>query len=219
MDALFKISSSEVIDKRTKSSVARKLKTVQTLVSEIESMTKFGYPPYYIEPVLTVAETLDNVGGLGVLYARTIPVETSGTVQIVVELTAALLLYATKKTLRLVLAHELLHYVELVRNFTRLEIASEITSESIYEERHTDYSRAVDPSMVFSSKSLVRDLRKRTFAGFDDEKLNEKCRAKWIEKGLPVKKIPIGQNQVRISVEAIARSRFDPKVAQLLSGT
>jgi hypothetical protein len=219
MDALFKISTSEFLDKRMKVSIGRKLKTVQNLVEEIESMSKIKYPPYYVEPILTVAESGDNVGGLGVLYARTIPVEINGSVQIVVELTAALLVYSTKKTLKLVLAHELLHYVELVRSFSSMELASQVTSGSIYEERYTDSSRAIDPAKVFSSKSLVRDLKKKTSVGLDDEKLNEKCRTRWIEKGLPVKKIPIGLNQVNISVEAIARSTFDPKVVELVSKT
>jgi hypothetical protein len=200
-----------------KTSISRKLKTVMSLLEEIELSSNIRYPPYYVEPVLTVAESGDNVGGLGVLYARTIPVEQGGVVQIVVEITAALLLYATRKTLKLVLAHELLHYVELVRSFSRMELTSQITAGSIYEERYRDGSRAIDPGKVFSSKSLVRDLRKKTSTGLDDEKLNEKCKTKWIEKRLPVKKISIGMNQVNLSMEAIARSNFDPKVVELVS--
>jgi hypothetical protein len=217
VDPLFKIATSDRLDAKTKRSVGTKLKKLIAGVREVENLSGLRYPPYYVEPVLTVTESGDNVGGLGVLYARTIPVDVSGRVEIVIEITAPLLLFATKTTLRIVLAHEFLHYLELIRNFTNMDMTSQITSSSIYEERYTDSSRAIDPGRVFSSKKLVSDLRKRASAGLDDEKLNEKSKVKWIEKGLPIAKISLGQNQVRVSVESILRSSFDPKAKELVS--
>ncbi|HVB12686.1 MAG TPA: hypothetical protein VNE86_06095 [Nitrososphaerales archaeon] len=220
VNALFKIANADFLDKRTKKAITSKLKNVVALVGEVEAKSGIPYPPYYVEPVLTVAESSDNLGGLGVMYARTIPIEANGVVQILVELSAPLVLYATKKTLKLVIAHELLHYIELVRNFTKGDLVSQITASSVYEERYTDYSRAFDPSKVFStssSKALVRDLNKKTLAGLDDEKLNEKCKTRWIEKKLPVAKIPLERNQVHVSMEAIMRSTFEPRVMDLVS--
>ncbi|MGA2876667.1 MAG: hypothetical protein ABSE82_14170 [Nitrososphaerales archaeon] len=217
LDPLFKLSKTEMLDKKTKKSIEAKMKNLVAAVSEVEKYSGLKYPPYYVEPVLTVTESTDNMGGLGVLYARTIPIDVNGRIEILVEVTAPLLLYATKVTLRLVLAHEFLHYVELVRNFTKLDVVSQITASSMYEERFTDSSRAVDPSRIYSNKKLVSDLRKRTSAGLDDEKLNEKCKTKWIERGLPMAKIPLGSNQVRVSIESIVRSTFDPKVKSLVA--
>lgn len=194
-----------------------KLKNLVSAVSEIEKLSGLKYPPYFIEPDLRVVESNDNVGGLGVLYARTIPIEIEGKVQILIEVTAPLVLYSTKVTLRLVLAHEFLHYLELVRNFTRMDVMSQITSSSLYEEQHEDYSRAVDPGKIFSNKKLVNDLRKRTTTGLDDQKLNEKCKIKWIEKGLPVTKISLAQNQVHVSIESLMRSAFDPEAKSLVA--
>ncbi len=85
---------------------------VQEVISEIENMSGISYPVFYIDPVLTVSISPDNNDGIGILYARTIPVETRGNVEIVIQLSAALVLFSTKSTLRLVLAHELLHYLE-----------------------------------------------------------------------------------------------------------
>lgn len=217
MDPLLKLGTTDKLDKKTEKSLVSKVKNLMSAISEIERSSGLKYPPYYVEPLLRVVYSNDNVGGLGVLYARTIPVEIEGKVQVLVEITAPLLLYATKATLRLVLAHEFLHYIELVRNFTRMDLVSQITSSSMYEERHADYSRAVEPSKVFSNKNLVRDLRKRTATGLDDEKLNEKCKVKWIEKGLPVSKISMAQNQVHVSMASIMRSTFDPGVKNLLA--
>lgn len=194
------------------------MKNVVEGVQSVEKASGIRYPPYYVEPVLTVVPATGNVpDGLGVLYARTIPVEFEGTVRVVVEISAPLVLFATKATMKLVLAHEFLHYVELVKNFVSMDIVSQITASTIFEERFTDSSRAVDPARVFSSKKLVRDLGRKTSVGLDDPKLNEKCNDKWISKGMPMRRLAMGSNQVSISVQAIGHSKFDPKVIELVS--
>lgn len=217
MDPLIKVTRTDKLDKKVKKSIDEKMKNLLGCIGEVEKMSGVKYPQYYVEPTLTVTQSNDNMGGWGVLYARTIPVEINGRVEILVEVSAPLLLCATKLTLRLVLAHELLHYLELVRNFSKLDLVSNITSSSMYEERYSDYSRALDPSKIFSNKRLVANLKSKTSAGLDDEKLNEKCRTKWIEKGLPIVKIALGENQVRVSMEAILRSTFDPKAKDLVA--
>ena len=217
MDALFRVESTNLLDKKLKNSIAAKMKNVIDGVKVVETASGINYPPYFVEPVLTVVESQDNLGGIGVLYARTVPVDANGIVSIVVELSAPLILFGTKTFLKMILAHELLHYVELVKNFTRMDIASQITSSSIFEEQYQDASRAVDPAKVYREKKLVSMLKKREVEGFADEKLNEKCKVKWIEKGLPVHRIPIGQNQASVSVESIVRTTFDSKVKELVS--
>ena len=192
------------------------MKNIYSEIALVEKLSGLKYPQYYIEPVLTVAESTDNMGGIGVLYARTIPVELNDRVEIIVELTAPLVLFATRTTLRLVLAHEFLHYVELVRSFSKLDIVSQTVSSCLYEERFSDSSRALDPSKIFSNKKLISDLKKKTSSGLSDEKLNEKCRTRWLEKGLPVIKIPLSENQLRVSVESVIRSNFDPKVKNII---
>ena len=138
LDPLFRLEATDKLDKKTKRSVASKLKNLVSAVSEIEKFSGLKYPQFLIEPLLRVVESNDNVGALGVLYARTIPVDMEGKVQILIEVTDPLVLYSTKVTLRLVLAHEFLHYLELVRKFTRMDVVSQITSSSLYEERHRD---------------------------------------------------------------------------------
>ena len=217
LDALLKVEASS-LDSKTKKSIASKMKNVVEEVKSVEEASGIRYPTYYVEPVLTVVPATGNIAdGLGVLYARTIPVEFEGKVRIVVEISAPLVLFATKATMKLVLAHEFLHYVELVKNFVSMDIVSQITASTIFEERFADSSRAVDPARVFSNKKLVRDLGKKTSAGLDDPKLNEKCNAKWISKGMPMRRIAMGRNQVSISVQAIAQSKFDPRVTELVN--
>lgn len=217
LDVMFRVGGTNLLGPTMKKTISAKSETILEGVKAVEKASGFAFPPYYIEPVLTVVESHDNIGGLGVLYARTRPMESSGTIVILVELSAPLVLFGTKSFLKLVLAHEMLHYVELVRNFTKMDIASQITSSSIFEESYEDSTRLVDPSKVYSDKKLVGLLKKREKTGFSDAKLNEKCRLKWIEKGLPTTKIPVGSNQSNVSVESIMRTKFDPKLKDFVA--
>ncbi|HXQ92879.1 MAG TPA: hypothetical protein VN739_07710 [Nitrososphaerales archaeon] len=218
MDPLQRVKASDKLDEKMKKRIVAKMKNVYSAISDIEKLSELKYPQFYVEPVLTVSVSQDNFGGIGVLYARTIPVDTSGRIEIVVQLSGALVIYATKASLKLVLAHEFLHYIELIKDFSSGNISSQFTSSSIFEEHHLDSRRAIDPLKVFPRRKLAKDLARDLHGGFDDEKLNEKCRKLWIEKGLPTAKISMGENQVRISMESVANSQFDPKIVMFLSG-
>jgi hypothetical protein len=217
MNPLFKIETTDLIVPKLKKKISSKMKNVLSAVSEVEKASGIPYPPYYVEPVLTVTISPDHMDGLGVLYARTIPVENRSSVEIIVQISAALVLFGTKTGIRLILSHEFLHYVELVRNFSKGIITSEMTSSSVYEEYYADSARTVDPSKVFKNKKLTRDLKKKMKDGLDDEKLNEKCTKNWIDMGLPMAKIPMGGNQVHLSMESVMRSRFEPQALALIS--
>lgn len=217
-DPFFLVQNSQKLDKSAKRKIIAKLKMVEEAISQIEEMSGLPYPAYYVDPILTTSVSPDDNEGLGILYARTIPFESEGMVKIIVQLSAALLLCGTKSTLKLVLSHEFLHYLELVKQFSTGNVSSESTPSYLFEERYEDADRALDPKIVFpNERKLGRDLASKFENGFSDEKLNEKCRTSWIERGLPVIKIPIAENQVRLSMEALANSNFDSKVVEFVS--
>jgi hypothetical protein len=217
LDPLVRIKVTDKLDEKMKKRIVGRLKIVRSAISEIENLSGLTYPQTYIEPILTISVSQDNIGGIGVLYARTIPVEANGRIEIVVQLSAPLVVYSTKATLKIVLGHEFLHYLELIKDFSTGNISSQSSSSSIFEESYMDSKRAVDPLKVFPKRKFTKDLAKNLHGGFDDEKLNEKARKFWIEKGLPTAKLSMGENQVKISIEAVANSEFDPKVLELLS--
>src|SRR5579872_2194743 len=193
VDPLLLLRASQKIDEKTRNRIVLRSKLLRDAVSEIEKISGVSYPSYYVEPTLTVSVASDNYGGIGILYARTIPVDTAGRVEILVQVSAALLLYSTKSTLTRVLAHEFLHYLELVKKFSRGHLSSELSSNSLFEERFEDGKRVIDARKVFPRrKRLAADLDADFQIGFSDEKLNEKCRKLWIEKGLPTVKIAMG---------------------------
>jgi hypothetical protein len=215
IDPLGLVSSSKINEQLKKRLIAKK-SISESAVAEIEKLSGVTYPPFYINPTLFVSVSADGNGEIGILYARTIPIEVIGKVSILVQLSAPLILYATKSTLRVVLAHEFLHYLELVRRFSTGELLSEISPETFFEETHEDARRVIDPLQVFPKRSkLAKDLQRYFYSGFSDEKLNEKCRKYWIEKGLPTEKLQMGSNQVRVSIDSLARSSFDHEAIKL----
>lgn len=217
MDPLVLVNSSKKLTDKTKEKISDRMKLVKSSVSEIQTISGISYPDYYVEPLLTISVSPDNPSGIALLYARTIPVETGGKVVILVQLSAALILFATKATLKLVMAHELLHYIELIKKFSMGDVSSEITSNYFFEEMYQDSSRAIGPEKVFPKRrKLTKDLGSNFQGGLWNDKLSEKCRKSWIEKGLPTVKISLGSNQVKVSMQALARSNFDPKVVQLV---
>jgi hypothetical protein len=217
VDPLALIKGNPQLNPQTREKITTKTAIALKVISEIEKMSGVSYPQYYVEPVLTLAP--DAEGSVGILYARTIPLEKDGEVIILVQLSAALILFGTKPTLRLIVAHEFLHYLELVKRFHTGMLLSEISSDSLFEEGYEDQSRAIDPALIFPrQRRLVQDLRDQFLGGFSNEKLADKCQKSWIEKGLPAARIPLGSNQVKIPMAALVKSNFDPDVVRILDG-
>lgn len=186
------------------------MKYVAEEVAKVEAASGLTYPPYYVEPVLHVTQSGVEYGAMGVMYARTIPVETVGGLELWVELSAPLVLYSTKTTLRAVLAHELLHYIEYARRFLRIEVTSDETATTLFEASYADMGRLQDPQLVFNDKRLIRLIKKRFPDGLEDDKLNEKTAARWIEKGLPVRVVPPEGNVVRVPMRLLLNFHIDP---------
>src|SRR5579884_1625783 len=193
MDALFKLEKAENLNDKLRSRIATRFaKIVVPAATEVERVSGVKYPPYFVDPVLPViVGAQDNIGGLGVLYA-------------------------TKTVVKVVLAHEFLHYINLVGRFSTLDINSQLSSAYVFEERYADMERLVDASIVFGkNKRLVRQLGKQMSSGLENEKLNEKCRKMWIEKKLPMIRVALGSNQISLPVNTILQADFDPKAREL----
>jgi len=212
LDPLVRFNQPEnenILPTRLKSSVLKRIKYVEKGIKRVQIASNLLYPKYYVEPVLPVTETIHEVGQLGVLYARTIPAVGPAGVEIVVQLSAALVAYAAVSTIDAVLAHEFLHYVEFVRKFTKMDSLAEEISTTIYESVYADADRLYDPKLLYKDKRLLSLLNKKFAGGLNDPKLHEKTTKKWLEKGLPILRIPPESNTMRIPVSALLSSNFD----------
>jgi hypothetical protein len=183
-------------------------------IGRIEKASGINFPIAYVEPsiVLSHSSSVD----LGILFARTTPVVTGEKLEIIIQITAPLVAFGLKGTIHAILAHEFLHYLELVRRISKMEILSDELSGNLFESAYSDATRLFDPRAVFDDKTLLLHITKKFPEGFRDYKLEDKVVKFWIEKNLPTTKITMDTNIAKIPSEILAKTKFDPKLEQKL---
>ena len=210
---MLNLDASENIDTLPRSIVKKikaRVKYVNDGISRIEKASGITYPPYNIRPMILLSESEVELGQRGVIYARVIPEEGPAGLLISIELSAPLVAFGLKGTIQAVLAHEFMHYVELVRKFTTLDILSDETVGTLHETIYSDYERLYEPKWLFQDRGLIRLLNSRFLDGLVDDRLNKNTLKKWVQKDLPSKILPPDANVVRIPIASILRTNFDP---------
>ena len=192
--------------------VRLRMRYVQGAVSRVEKASGLRYPPYYIEPTLPVSKGGGEYGQMGVLFARVIPTTVTGSVLILVQFTAALVAYGTKGTIEAVAAHEFTHYVDLVRKLSTTNVTSDEVATTLFEASFADAERTVPPKLLFTDKTLVSLVSRKFKNDLTDPALNKKVGDSWIAKNLPIRWVGPDENRVRLQMEVVAGTRFDPAV-------
>ena len=181
-------------------------------INRIEKASNVNFPIAYVEPSVIVSSSNPNSFEFGILFARTIPVITKNILQIVIQISAPLVAYGLKGTIHAVLAHEFLHYLELIRKITKMDLLSDEISTSIFENVYTDSERLFEPRAVFSDKTLLSHITKKFPSGFRDYKLEDKVIKYWIEKNLPTTELTLDTNVTKLSADFISRMELKPDI-------
>jgi len=181
-------------------------------VQRVEKASSLAYPPYYVEPVLPVAQSASEYGQMGVLFARVVPTTAAGGISILVQFTAALVAFGSKSTIEAVAAHEFTHYVDLVRRLSRTDVLSEERSATLYESSYADDERLVPARLLFAEKSLTALVSRKFKGGLSDLALNKKVSDMWVGKSLPIRLVNPEENVIRLGIEHVAASKFDARV-------
>ncbi len=184
-------------------------------IARIEKASGINFPIAYVEPSIILSQSHSSAD-LGILFARTTPVVTAEKLEIIIQITAPLVAFGLKGTIHAILAHEFLHYLELVRRISKMEILSDELSGNLFESAYSDATRLFDPRAVFDDKTLLLHITKKFPEGFRDYKLEDKVVKFWIEKNLPSTKITMDTNIAKIPSEILAKAKFDPKLEQKL---
>ncbi|MDA4125334.1 MAG: hypothetical protein OK438_07830 [Thaumarchaeota archaeon] len=191
--------------------VRLRMKYVQGAVARVEKASGLRYPPYYIEPTLTLSRSGAEYGETGVHYARVSPMVASSGLVILVQFSAALVAFGSKGTIEAVAAHEFTHYVELVRKLSRTNVMSDESATTLYEASFADSERTVPAKLLFSEKALATLIARKFKPNLSDPSLNKKAGDAWIAKNLPVTWVA-PEVKAKIGIEAVASARFDPDV-------
>lgn len=179
-------------------------------INRIEKASGIRYPVAYVEPSLVLSSSNANSYEFGILFARTIPVMFEERFQVVIQISAPLVAYGLKGTIHAILAHEFLHFLELIRKISKMELLSDEISGNLFENVYSDETRLFEPRVVFKDRTLLDHITKRFPAGFRDYKLEDKVMKFWSEKNLPKTNITLDSNTVKLSVESLSKIKIDP---------
>ncbi|MCV0399240.1 MAG: hypothetical protein K5785_04490 [Nitrosarchaeum sp.] len=179
-------------------------------INRIEKASGIRFPIAYVEPSIIVSAPETNPYEFGILFARTIPITFDDKFQVVIQISAPLVAYGLKGTIHAILAHEFLHFLELIKRISKMELLSDEITGNLFESVYADETRLFEPKAVFSDRTLLNHITKRFPAGFHDYKLEDKAIKLWIEKGLPKTNISLGANTVKLSAESLSKIKLDP---------
>lgn len=176
-------------------------------INRIENASGINYPIAYVDPsiILSSSSSYDY----GILFARTIPLIFENQLQVVIQISSPLIAYGLKGTIHAILAHEFLHYLDLIRKVSKMELLSEEISGNLFENVYADSTRLFEPRAVFNDKTLLLHITKKFPAGFKDYKLEDKTIKFWIKKDLPTTNITMDANIVKLSTESLSKIKLD----------
>jgi len=177
-------------------------------IDRIEKASGINYPVAYVDPsiVLSSSSSYDY----GILFARTIPLIFENKLQVVIQISAPLVAYGLKGSIHAILAHEFLHYLDLIKKVSKMELLSDEVSGNLFENVYADSTRLFEPRVVFNDKTLLLHITKKFPAGFKDYKLEDKTVKNWIKKNLPTTNITMDTNIIKLSTEAISKIKLNP---------
>jgi len=179
-------------------------------INRIEKASGIRYPTAYVEPSIVISSPNSNSYEFGILFARTIPIFFDDKFHVVIQISAPLIAYGLKGTIHAILAHEFLHFLELIRKISKMDLLSDEITGNLFESVYADEARLFEPTVVFKDRTLLDHITKRFPAGFRDHKLEDKVIKFWLEKNLPKINISLDANTVKLSAESLSKIKLDP---------
>ena len=201
-----------VLPEKEYSLIVKRFPIVVSGISRIEKASGVNFPIAYVEPSVTMSSSNVNSFEYGILFARTIPIATKNDLRVVIQISAPLVAYGLKGTIHAILAHEFLHYLELMRKISDMELISDEISANLFENVYADSERLFDPRAVFTDKTFLSHITKKFPSGFRDYKLEDKVIKYWIEKNLPATNITFDPTIAKISPDLVSTIRLAPNL-------
>jgi len=200
-----------VLNRAVVDRIAARALVASTIVERIQSASGARYPYWFASPYALIMEDSAQMQQ-AILYSRLVPIiADDGRLNLTVELTAPLLLYASKETLLAAMAHEFSHYVDFSRRISDFRLQAAEPSYTVHESLYMDEEALFDPGRIFGRhRSIIRSIERKFQNGLSDDALNKKALGQWISKSLPVKRLAPEDNTTDIPVRAL----MDYKVAE-----
>ena len=217
MDPLFKVREAyenNIIPEEVFELIKKRFDLIVSGINRIEKASEVNFPIAYVDPSIVI--TKSKSFQYGILFARTIPFEYNKKINVMIQISAPLVAYGLKGTIHAILAHEFLHYLELISRISNMEILSDEISGNLFENVFTDNTKLFKPQSVFNDKTLISHIIKRFPLGFHDYKLEAKTENFWIKKNLPVTNLTLDSNTTKISSSSLSKVKIESKLLQKL---
>ena len=204
--------SKNLVDK-----LVTRAQVASAIVSRIQSASGAKYPYWFASPYVLIMDDSAQMQQ-AILYSRLVPIiADDGKLNITIEITGPLLLYASKDTLLAAMAHEFSHYVDFSQRINDFRVQTAETSYTIHESLYTDEEALFDPSKIFGRhRSIIKSIDKKFQNGLSDDALNKKTLSLWISKSLPVKRIVPEDNNTDLPVRALMEYKIPEDVLKLI---
>ena len=144
MDPLLKVKEAHrrgMFDDDTYKLITERFDLAVSGITRIEKASGIQYPIAYVDPSAVIVRQGAESYQYGVFFARTIPVVTDSDVQVVIQISAPLIAYGLKGTIHAILAHEFLHYLELLHRIAHMGVLSDEITGNLFESAYADESR------------------------------------------------------------------------------
>ena len=221
MNSLLKVREAfqnGILPEKEYSLIIKRFPIIVSGISRIEKASGVDFPVAYVEPSAIISSSSTNSFEYGILFARTIPIIAKNALHIVIQISAPLVAYGLKGTIHAILAHEFLHYLELVRKISNMELISDEISANLFQNVYADSERLFEPRAVFNDKTLLSHITKKFPAGFRDYKLEDKVIKYWIEKNLPTTNITLDTNITKLSPDLFSKMKLSPNLISKMQG-
>jgi hypothetical protein len=222
IDPLFKVKpayENKLIEEKIYNLILKRKTIIDDGINKINRLTNIEYPQYFIEPSLLIATSPLEYEQFSIIYARTIPIcNRENKIEVFIQLFTPLVIYGLKGTIQSVIAHEFLHYLDILNKIINLEITSDTLNNTLFENIYRDNEKLFDHNKVFKKdRYLTKIISKKFENGFNDEKLNNKSLKLWIQKKLPIEKLPIEENYTKLSFSSMANTEIDEYTKKKIS--
>ncbi len=216
MDPLLKVNEAHkngILPDKIYSLIIKRFKLVLDGIGRVEKASGINFPLAYVEPSIVISQPTGSFD-YGILFARTLPIIANEKVEIIIQITAPLVAYGLKGTIHAILAHEFLHYLELIKRMSKMELVSDEISGNLFESVYADTTRLFEPRVVFDDKTLLLHITKKFPEGFRDYKLEDKVLKNWIQKKLSIINVALDRNTIKIPADVLAKTKIDPSLLQ-----
>lgn len=191
--------------------IKERYRIVTSGIERIEHSAGIKYPTIYVEPSLIISNDTDK-SNYAILFARTIPFVYEDKFTVLIQISAPLVVYGLKGTIHAILAHEFLHYLDLMNKISKNKIISDEVSGNIFENVYSDATKLFKPKTVFNDRTLIKHISTRFAPQFSDSKLENKIIESWLKKKLPKTIIDLDYNNIKLSMKSLAKFELQPEL-------